>query len=86
MMNSGGCPAKEVFYESRNEGIEKGRQSYLIQNICKKLRKGKNAEMIAEELEEDVEIIRNICETAKVYALEYEEEKILKSLYKSSFS
>lgn len=60
------------------QGVEQERKRYLIQNICKKLRKAKTVDIIAEELEEDVDVVRKICETAKDYAPEYNENEILK--------
>lgn len=58
------------------KGIEKGRQRLFIELVCKKLSKGKAPEVIAEELEEDLVKIRNICEAALPYAPEYDLDKV----------
>ena len=50
--------ALEVRYE---EGCEKGSLTKLIQQVLRKLEKGKNPEIIAEELDEKREIIQKIC-------------------------
>ena len=42
------------------KGIEKGADRYLISLVCKKLAKGKNPEIIAEELEEDMVVVKHI--------------------------
>lgn len=44
----------------------------LVELVCKKLRKEKSAEVIAEELEEETEKIQSICEAAIAYAPEFE--------------
>jgi len=66
------------------QGIEQGRilerKFYLIQNICKKLRKNKDAKTIALELEEDLSLIQSIYDIAKEYSPEYDENEILKAL------
>jgi len=46
-------------------GKEIGEKRKLIQLICKKLAKGKTAEMIAEELEEELGVIKSICDVAQ---------------------
>lgn len=35
-------------------GEERGKEHKLVEQICRKLQKGKNTEQIAEELEEDI--------------------------------
>lgn len=60
-------------------GYAEGQRHYLIEGVCKKLRKGKNVEIIAEELDEDINIIEEVCEIAKKYAPEYDIEEILKA-------
>lgn len=54
----------------------------MIEQVCKKLQKGKNAEQIAEELEADEKEVRKISEVAKELAPEYDPEKILERLEK----
>ena len=64
----------------RAEGVAAGRTEGEMRNkidlICKKLRKGKSAEEIAEILEEDPGETRRICQTAAPFAPEYDLEKV----------
>lgn len=53
--------ALEVRYE---EGREKGELMKLIRQVLCKLDKGKNTEIIAEELEEETKTIQKICQAA----------------------
>ena len=48
--------------EAREEGRQEGRQEILKELIRKKLAKGKDISVIAEEMEEEEETIRNIVE------------------------
>lgn len=58
--------ALEVRYEEGFEdGTEKGKMQMLIQIVCRKLQRGKSPELIAEELEQDVELICRICTAAQ---------------------
>ena len=61
-----------------DEGIEEGEKKALIVQVCKKLRKNKPIEIIAEELEEDIEKIQSICNIAVKYAPDYDVDAILK--------
>ena len=61
-------------------GTERGMMKNLIKIFCKKLVKGKTPEVIAEELEEDLDKVKRICTIAGKYAPDYNEEKILKEL------
>ena len=47
------------------EGREEGREELLLVIICKKIKKNMTLEMIAADLEEDVEVIRPMYEKAK---------------------
>ena len=58
------------------EGEARGENYKLVSMVCRKLRKGKEPERIAEELEEEVELIQRICQAAKEFGPEYEEEKV----------
>lgn len=60
----------------REEGVEKGEAKVLIAQICKKLRKGKTPEAIAEEVEEPLEKVLKICALAEKVAPEYPEEQV----------
>lgn len=57
-------------------GKEIGQKQMLINQICKKLKKGKTPEVIAEELEEGVLLICEICEIARAFAPDYDMEKV----------
>ena len=52
-------------------GIEQGNIQKLIELICKKLRKGKSVECIADEVEEEYDLVAQICKLAAKYAPEY---------------
>ena len=69
--------------EGRAEGREEGRELLVITNVCKKLVKGKSIPQIADELEEDEEHIKTICDIAAKYAPEYDAEKILEEVFAS---
>ena len=61
------------------EGEARGENYKLVSMVCRKLRKGKEPERIAEELEEEVELIQRICQTAKEFGPGYDEEKVFKA-------
>lgn len=83
----------EELAEARDEGLAEGRSAglaegrseggerKLISLICKKLCKGKSVEEIAEDLEEDIEGIQKICETAKKFAPDYDCDRIYERLH-----
>ena len=48
-------------------GIEKGEAIKLIELVCKKMKKGKPAEIIAEELEEKPSVVKGIYRIAEEY-------------------
>ena len=58
-------------------GKEIGKKSFRIELVCKKLRKGKSWEEIADELEEDATLIRSICELASSFAPEYDSKMVI---------
>ena len=66
--------------EGHKIGLAEGEQRKLIQIICRKLQKGKNAEQIAEELEEAPNLVANICHVAALFAPDYDYDKIMKAL------
>ena len=49
----------------RQDGIEIGKRILLEKIIKKKLKKGKSTEQIADELEEDINIIQKVVEKLK---------------------
>lgn len=58
--------ALEVRYEEGFEdGVEKGELLMLIQQVSRKMQKGKTAEAIASELEEDALLIDKLCAAIK---------------------
>ena len=69
--------------EGKEEGREEGETLKLISLVCKKLRKAKKPEVIAEELEEDVSVINRICEAAKGCGEEYSTKRIFEKLKRS---
>ena len=64
--------------EERGEkrGEKRGQNYKLVSLVCRKLRKGKRPEVIAEDLEEDLNLIKIICQAAERFAPGYEEEKV----------
>ena len=64
----------------REEGREEGEKKKLIELVCKKLRKGQNAEAIADALEEEPDIIEAICKAAEESAPDYDCEQIYKRM------
>lgn len=60
----------------REQGRVEGANQKLIGQVCRKLRKGKPIEQIAEELEEDVSIIQQIYQVAMEFSPEFDSEKI----------
>ncbi len=65
----------------REEGYEEGDKKRLIHTICKKLRKGKALEQIADEVEESLDLVRGICLVAQKEAPDYDCDKIYEILY-----
>ena len=72
---------RALFMDLRREGREEGRELLVITNVCKKLLKGKSIPQIADELEEDEEHIKTICDIAAKYAPGYDTEKILEEVF-----
>ena len=66
------------------EKLEEGLELKLVKQVCRKLRKGKTIEQIAEDLEDDVAKIRNICEAAEAFAPEYDEEQVFNKVIENS--
>ncbi len=65
--------AREVWEE---EAREEGGDYVLVQLVSRKLRKGKGLEDIADELETEVEKIREICKAAEPFAPDYDPDDI----------
>ena len=62
------------------QGLTQGQEINLISLICKKLKKDKSTEQIAEELEEEISIIEPICKVASDFAPEYDVHEIYQAL------
>ncbi len=56
---------QQAFEEQREESRTEGEQRKLIELVCKKIKKGKGIAVIADELEESEEYIREICKQQK---------------------
>lgn len=74
MIFDDGFKAGEKEGEARGE--IRGRNQKLIEQSCRKLRKGKTPEMIAQELEESLELIQSICQAASGFAPDYDSDKV----------
>lgn len=70
--------------EGHAEGLTEGEEKKLIELVCKKIRKGKNAEEIAEILEEETAVISRIYDVAVKFSPEYDCDKIYEELHKYS--
>ena len=62
------------------KGIEQGEDRHLIDQICRKLRKGKDVERIADELEEDIVRVQRIVNVAEDHAPDYDLETVLEAV------
>lgn len=72
---------EDVWFE---EGEKKGEQKHLIGMVCKKLDKNKTPEVIADELEEDFDVINNICSVAERVVPRYDVEEIYGMLHEDT--
>ena len=68
--------------EGRKEGRKEGKLITLISQVVKKMNKGKNLNAIAEELEEEPDIIRKICDLVNAHGNESVEK--LMELYQKA--
>ena len=66
--------------EGRQEGRGEGENLKLISMVCKKLKKGKDSSIIADELEETIEVIDRIIEKTKDPTIGFDEQRILEAL------
>ena len=64
------------FTKGEVSGLAKGENKKLISQVCRKLKKGKILDQIADDLEEEISLIQKICESAASFAPEYDVEKI----------
>ena len=68
--------------EGKAEGRTEGESYKLVSQVCRKLRKGKEPERIAEELEEEVGLIQSICQAAEEFGPEYDEGNVFDAFFK----
>lgn len=71
---------EDGFSDGFNDGFNGGELSTLAKQICRKLTKNKSPETIADELEEDIDIVKRIYDVAKLYAPNYDVKKIVEQL------
>ncbi len=67
--------------EGREEGIGLGKEQTIIRLVCRKLRKGKKLDQIADEVEESVENLRPIYDVATGFAPDYDEEAVILAIH-----
>ncbi len=70
----------EGLQQGIQQGREQGEKQYLIQMVLRKLQKGKSAELIAEELEENPETVAHICTAAEKCATMTDTERVYEYL------
>ena len=74
-----------VYNEGREDGLAEGcakgtsigSDLKLVEQTCRKLRKGKSVEEIAEDLDEDISVIQKICKAAEAFAPEYADQEAI---------
>ena len=74
-----------VYNEGREDGLAEGcakgtsigSDLKLVEQTCRKLRKGKSVEEIAEDLDEDISVIQKICKAADAFAPEYADQEAI---------
>ena len=64
------------FIQYRRTNRKKGEAYLLAKIVCKKLKKGKQLNEIADELEEEYSVIENIYRAAERFAPDYDVEKV----------
>lgn len=63
--------------KGREEGREEGSLRTLVKQVIRKMKKEKTVDEMIEDLEEDRETIERIYKTAKLFAPDYDEDKIV---------
>ena len=66
--------------EGKREGILEGKNILLIEQVLKKVRKGKSLSQIADELEEDEEVIKGLYDKVIELSPDFSEEKVVEIL------
>ena len=69
-----------IDYEKR-DSYEAGHAEKLIEQVCRKIAKGKEVAQIADELEEDESIIQKIYDVAITFAPDFDAAKIYHILH-----
>ena len=69
---------EDGFCDGFNNGFNEGELSKLITQICRKLKKHKSPDAIADELEENLDTIKYICQVAASFAPGYDVGEIMK--------
>lgn len=78
------CRATEALIEEGiGMGIGMGLDKHLIDQICKKMTKGKSIEVIADEVEESLDKVEVIYNIAKKYAPDYDIDRIYEEMKNS---
>ena len=73
----------EIFMEKGIEkGIEKGSERHLIDQICRKLRRGKDVPQIADEVEEDEIRVQLISDIAGRFAPDFDTDQVFEAVWK----
>lgn len=75
---------KNVREEGIQQGLQQGEEQKLIDLICRKVRKGKALEVIAEELEEEVFVISPIYDAVLQSAPDYDSGKVYALLHSNA--
>ena len=69
--------------EGRALGRAEGATKNVITLIIKKIKKNKSVDTIADELEQDVDYVRSICDIAEKFAPDYNCEEIFNAVWKN---
>ncbi|MCI5621740.1 MAG: hypothetical protein MR355_09335 [Lachnospiraceae bacterium] len=70
----------EGYEDGFQDGFDDGKVSNLIDLVCRKLRKCQTPETIADDLLEDLDTVRHICDVASPFAPNYDIKEIQKRL------
>ncbi|MCM1084265.1 MAG: hypothetical protein NC428_12410 [Clostridium sp.] len=77
-----------LFEEEKQQAVKaaivEGKFKNLITLVCRKLRKAKEVDVIADELEENIKVISDICDAAEAYAPDYDAELVYEA-YKEQY-
>lgn len=85
--------AKKIWYEVAFEdgeerglaaGRSQGKSLNMVELVQRKLRKGKTAETIAEELEEPMENVERICEAVEKCGMDADPQEIYEEMQKTT--